>query len=170
MDFEDIKTLQELETLDVYKINCRGIISPYKYGGYLLNETPEKIFIVAPFNIINDNSSVNNGMGTIIDDDLSNWITGQKLCSDFKLNNYKDWKMPNRNDLLLIKQNLVQQGISSFIDDYYWSNEEDPENPSDAYYQTFPHETILEEQTTVTEDSQQKWQYLKIRPIRFINK
>jgi hypothetical protein len=175
LDIEDFKTLQQLETLEAYKINSSGIISPYKYGGFIYEETADKFLIVSPFDIINDNRNTQ----TPTPDKYSNWIIGIDACKAFRLNNFNDWKAPSRNDLKLITKNLFFQGIGCVLGyDGYWSNEE--RDATNAYFQPLDIKEIKysenRENYINSVSSQNKNNFysfglsLKMRPVRYLSK
>jgi len=179
LEIEDFKTLQQLETLEAYKINNAGVNSPFKYGGYVYEETPDKFSIVSPYTIINDNRNVKNDIQTETPDKYSNWIIGTNACKSFNLNNFNDWKAPTRSDLKSIIQNLFFQGIGyMFMNDAYWTNEE--KDDTYAYFKPLEIGKILDpklrQKYIDTEFAQKKSDFyswglsLKMRPVRYVSK
>lgn len=178
LELEDLKSLQQLETLETYQIKNAGTVLPFKYGGYIYEETTDKISIVAPYDIISDNSMVKNDIGTITPDKYSNWIVGTNACKNFKLNHYSDWKTPTLNDIKTISQNLFFQGVGCVLgNNGYWSSEE--KDTEYSYFQPLDISKILEsiENKTSTNSSiTRKSNFysfglsLKMRPVRYVNK
>jgi len=46
------------------------------------------------------------------------------ICSNLKLNGFKDWFLPSLDELILIYENLKLKDIGKFSDDDYWSSSE----------------------------------------------
>lgn len=47
-----------------------------------------------------------------------------QLCDGLIVGGYDDWFLPSKDELALMYENLHQQGLGGFADDYYWSSSE----------------------------------------------
>jgi hypothetical protein len=45
-----------------------------------------------------------------------------KLCRELEINGYKDWRLPTKDELHLLFENLHSNGIGNFRKLSYWSN------------------------------------------------
>jgi len=59
--------------------------------------------------------------------DLSNgsmWPDAKRLCSNYNEGGFNDWRLPSKDELLLIFENLHKQGKGEFSIGTYWSSTE----------------------------------------------
>jgi hypothetical protein len=77
INFTDKRTLIELEKIDGYNIFPLGIISPYKYGGFVINEFEGHGLVLSVID-------VHAGYSEIF-----------KSCETLELAGYNDWELPN---------------------------------------------------------------------------
>ena len=80
-----------------YKVKPRGIISKYKFGGFVVNEE--------------------NGHGLVVsiaDLGFKNWTNANISCDKLKLNGYGDWALPSKLELKAIYENLILIGVGGF--------------------------------------------------------
>ena len=144
IDFYDFKSLELLEKINEYKVIGGGVVSPFKFGGYLVEETSEKYTIVAPFNLIHDNRNLKSDIGNKIPDDICNWFIGISSCDNFNLSQLNDWKAPELNDLRTITNNLFLEGIGcnlSIPSTTFWSIEE--KDSLNSYVYPFDRDDVL---------------------------
>lgn len=105
--WNDKLTLSQIEQMTGYNVKPRGVISKFKYGGFVVWEK--------------------NGHGlvsTLCDLGKYNWTTAKFTCEELDLNGYKDWHLPSKDDLQYLYTNLHQAGIGGFERNYYWSSSE----------------------------------------------
>jgi hypothetical protein len=119
--WNDNKLFSQIEKLSNYKVIPKGILSRFKFGGYVVYE--------------------NNGHGLIaslIDIGSMDWETARKSCDELVLNGYSDWYLPKIEDLKSLSINLKQQLKGGFLCRYiteskeclYWSSSEEDLNKS----------------------------------------
>ncbi len=117
--FEDKKTLNEIENMSDYKVTPVGVISKFKYGGIVVYE--------------------NNGHGlicSISDFGIMEWDLAKSFCEDLKLNYYTDWRLPTKDELKYIYNDLYKNEIGGFKSDIYWSSQETYDKLG-AYFKNF---------------------------------
>ncbi len=116
ISYTDKRTLSEIEQLKGYSVKPRGIVSNFKYGGYVLYEKNGHGLIVSTYDLKKDLT----------------WIEAKSACSELKQNGFNDWRMPTKEELQLVYKNLFFKGIGNFyVGQYdsmewtmYWTNEE----------------------------------------------
>jgi len=52
------------------------------------------------------------------------WPAAKDLCSGYNGGGYNDWKLPGKDELLLIYENLHKRGLGGFNNGSYWSSTE----------------------------------------------
>jgi hypothetical protein len=117
--FDDKRTLNEIENMSAYKITPKGIVSKFKHGGIVVYE--------------------NNGHGLVCAmTDLGNmeWDVAKNLCDDLILNYYSDWRLPSRDELKYIYNDLFKNKIGGLTSGSYWSFNETYDQVG-AYYKNF---------------------------------
>jgi hypothetical protein len=117
--WEDKRTLAQIENMSNYEIKPKGIVSKFKYGGFVVYE--------------------NNGHGlvcSLFDMGKMDWDAGKNSCDELILNYYTDWRLPTKADFKEIHENLFKIGIGAFVSDYYWSFEETYDH-NGAWYEIF---------------------------------
>jgi hypothetical protein len=45
-----------------------------------------------------------------------------QMCAEYELNGYRDWFLPSEDELTLMYENLKQNGLGNFEDEWYWSS------------------------------------------------
>ena len=124
--WQDKRTLSQIEQMTGYKVKPRGVVSKFKFGGFVANEENGHGLIVA-----------------IIDLGIMDWNSSKTACEELILNGYNDWHLPTKEELNLIYLNLKQYGVGGFklgstvnyLGDY-WSSSQGPED-SQAWKQDF---------------------------------
>lgn len=103
----DKRTLSQINKINNYHVYPKGIISLFKNGGYVLNEFNGHGIIVSTFDI-----------------GKFGWNEAKRKCDELLLNDYNDWRLPTKVELISIYNNLFKQGIGGFDFSDYWSNTE----------------------------------------------
>lgn len=180
IDFYDFKSLELLEKINEYKISGGGVLSQFKFGGYLVDETSEKYTIVAPFNLIHDNKNLKSDIGNNIPDYICNWFIGISSCDNFNLSQLNDWKAPELIDLKNLTNNLFLKGIGcnlSIPSTTFWSIEE--KDSLNSYVFSFKRDDVLQSKTREEKLNSNRYDYvdknnfynfgsiLMIRPVRY---
>jgi hypothetical protein len=96
-----------------YSVKSKGILSNFKYGGYVVFEKDGHGLVVSLLNIPN-----------------CRWIDARIACQNLVLNGYYDWRLPNKDELELINNNIFKKSIGDFgtkkthnwKEFTYWSN------------------------------------------------
>jgi hypothetical protein len=105
--WNDKRTLKQIEQISGYSVAPMGVVSNFKFGGYVVYES--------------------NGHGLIVSlCDLGeyNWDLAKVVCDKANLNGFNDWHLPSKLELQTVYNNLSQIGIGGFISDNYWTSTE----------------------------------------------
>jgi hypothetical protein len=105
--FEDKKTLAELEKLERYTIKSNGIVSEFKFGGFV-------IFEDAGHGLVASLMDASPGFIELPSEDEQNAKFLDSIASNHKLNSFKDWRLPTLTEFDLITEKLVAANISVF--------------------------------------------------------
>lgn len=100
----DKRTLSQIEQMNGYRVEPRGIVSKFKYGGFLVYEKSGHGLVVSIMDI-----------GLIMD-----WNTAKTNTDNLSINGYNDWILPTVEELMEICKKLNKIGVGNFKnDDYY---------------------------------------------------
>lgn len=116
-NFEDVKSIDEIEKLEKYKISGNGVRSEFKYGGYVVYEDSGHGLIASIMDI-----------NSFFDLPVDEWEEGRLLDSFYRINNeyldsilkgyslnaFNDWRIPNFEEFKKIFEKLVPFEISVF--------------------------------------------------------
>jgi hypothetical protein len=114
----DKLSLSEIEQMTGYIVKPRGVVSQYKYGGFVVYEE--------------------NGHGlvtAITDLGLGYWDIAKNACDELILNGHSDWRLPTKVELNAIYVNLKKLGVGGFANEGYWSSTLD--NDGNAWFNYF---------------------------------
>jgi hypothetical protein len=112
--WQDKRTLTQIEKMTSYSVKPRGVVSQFKYGGFVVYEKDGHGLIAA-----------------IIDLGDTNWNAAKTACDELILNGYSDWHLPNEVELNEVYNELAKNKIGGFdvafrgrisIDYKYWSS------------------------------------------------
>ena len=53
----------------------------------------------------------------------TNWLAGMGICNTLNYDGYTDWRMPSKEELNLIYENLFKANLGNFVPEEYWSSE-----------------------------------------------
>ena len=105
--WNDKRTLLQIEKITGYRVRPRGVVSQYKYGGFIIYEKDGHGLIAAKVYL-----------GEM------NWISAKKVFDELFLNGYSDWHFPTEKELNLVYTNLAKFGGGGFknLNETYWSS------------------------------------------------
>jgi len=122
-EWNDFKTLAELEKINSYVVKPTGTISEFKNGGYVIYENNGHGIIACPLSysigsdwgisdpLINTGKEIMDGKtNTIKISALSDKNIG-KASKNISFSGYKDWVIPSENELKLLFDKLYLTGI-----------------------------------------------------------
>jgi hypothetical protein len=102
----DKKTLTQIEQITGYSVKPRGVVSPFRYGGYLIFEKDGHGLVAAIYDC----------------DSRWDWNGAVKAGEEFVSNGYNDWRLPTIDELNLMNNKAFLSQC------YYWSNTVESEN------------------------------------------
>jgi TonB family protein len=106
--WQDKRTLSQIEQMTDYKVKPRGVVSKFKYGGFVVKEYDGQGLVAA-----------------ITDLGLMDFNSAKTACEELILNGYTDWHLPSKDELNAVYFYLYQNGIGfinkSKWDKAYWS-------------------------------------------------
>jgi hypothetical protein len=107
--WNDKRTLNQLEQMTGYSVTPKGIISYFKHGGFVVDESNGHGFVMSLFSI--------GGF---------NWSDANKNCDSLILNGYSDWRLPTKEEFRKIYVRLYQSEISNISNsDHFWTSTEE---------------------------------------------
>lgn len=95
-NWNDKRTLVQIEQMTGYSVKPRGVVSYFKQGGYVVNEKDGHGLVVALYDI---------GKGTL--------VNAKKKCNEFEINGYNDWRLPSIEELGMIHKNMFEYGLGN---------------------------------------------------------
>lgn len=111
--WSDKRTLAEIEKITDYSVKPRGVVSPFKYGGFVVYEKEGKGLVLS----ISD-------LGV-----RKMWREANDACNELVLNGYDDWRLPKPEEFRTIHELRFFGNIGNFKNRDenansvgYWSN------------------------------------------------
>jgi hypothetical protein len=92
-----------------------------------------------------------------------NWRDAIDRARNYRGGDYTDWRLPNKNELYFMYQNLHKKGLGGFSQDAYWSSSQNGSNY--AWYQRFK-DGIQSDGSQTFADSSGLRQRLLVRAVR----
>jgi hypothetical protein len=118
--WSDKRTLSQIGKITGYTVKPRGIISKFKYGGYVVWEKGGYGLVVA-----------------ISDLGKNNWTDAKIMCEELDINGYSDWDLPTSDEFQSIYENLFQIGMfigsANRHTNEYWNSKEYKDNNSGKF-------------------------------------
>ncbi len=106
-NWTDALSLAELERVNGYSVEPRGVVSTFKHGGYVVWESEGHGLVMSP-----------------VDIGKTSWQDAIAACEKLVLNGYDDWRLPNITDMeyITIVYSLgAPAGLVSGGNDHYWT-------------------------------------------------
>jgi hypothetical protein len=105
--WNDKLTLSQIEQMNGYKIKPTGVVSEFKYGGYVVYEKNGHGLVMSLFDI----------KARSIED-------AKNACMKLDINGYNDWRIPTPNELSLIDKKMYLIGLGGLSHDGYHTLED----------------------------------------------
>ncbi|NBY09696.1 MAG: DUF1566 domain-containing protein [Sphingobacteriia bacterium] len=106
--WNDKRTLAQIEQMTGYSVKPRGVVSNFKNGGYVVYEKDGHGLVMGLFDV-----------------GKFNWTDAKTACDELVLNGYTDWRLPSKEELEFIFNNVYELGLKAgVLRTYYWSSTE----------------------------------------------
>ena len=115
--WNDKRTLAEIEQMTGYSVRPRGVVSNFKYGGFVMSELDR----------IGTQLDSLKGVGFVIavcDVGSYNFTDAETVCDELALNGYNDWRLPSLDELKIIFNYTKGLGVELGLEknQFYWSS------------------------------------------------
>lgn len=106
--WNDKRTLAQIEQMTGYSLKPRSVVSNFNNGGYVVYERDGHGLVMGLFDL-----------------GKFNWTDAKTACDELVLNGYTDWRLPSKEELEYIFNNVYILGLKAGISEvYYWSSTE----------------------------------------------
>jgi hypothetical protein len=106
--WNDKRTLAQIEQMTGYSVKPRSVVSNFKNGGYVVYEKDGHGLVMGLFDV-----------------GKYNWTDAKTACDELVLNGYTDWRLPSKEELEYIYNNVYKLGLKAgFFAAFYWSSSE----------------------------------------------
>jgi len=96
--WQDKRTLAQIEQLTGYNVKPRGVVSPFKHGGFVVHEEDGHGWVAAFCDFPTNKE----------------WSDAKASCNELVLNGYSDWYLPSAEEVYWAWRNLAVFGIGGF--------------------------------------------------------
>jgi hypothetical protein len=103
----DKRSLSQIESMSGFFVKPRGVVSHFKYGGYVISEKDGQGLVISLFDL-----------GEL------NWTDARGACENLDLNGYRDWRLPSNDEATIIIKSRYKQYVGAPFSDHYWSASE----------------------------------------------
>jgi hypothetical protein len=103
-EYDDMKTISQIEKITEYKVKPRGVVSNFKNGGYVIFEKNGHGLVLSPYDLGN----------------VENQGSALNLSINFESNSYKNWRLPNKIEMDLIFNKLFVNKNGGLSSGRYW--------------------------------------------------
>lgn len=116
--WNDKRTLAQIEQMTGYKVKPRSVVSNFKNGGYVVYEKDGHGLVMGLFDV-----------------GYYNWTDAKTACDELVLNGYTDWRLPSKEELEFIFNNVYKLGLIAGVSKAnYWSSTDDGNFVSCFYF------------------------------------
>jgi hypothetical protein len=158
--WSDKRTLAQIEQMTGYEVKPRGVVSQFKYGGFVVAENQDKSLVFG-----------------IADLEEMNWNNAKIACEELVLNGYSDWRLPTLDELklgFLFKQNQrgaclgINYGDRNYI--RHWSSDASVKNDNPKLSSNLGNYKIVIGLDDAYVTSQLSDNNGRVRPVRVFSK
>lgn len=110
--YKDKRTISDIEQMTGYNIFPSGVSSFVKNGGYIVYEKDGHGLVVSLIDIGNDRFT-RDDVGEM------KWSEAKAICEDLNINGYDDWRLPTKDEAVLIGNTLGVKNIGGFKGNNY---------------------------------------------------
>jgi hypothetical protein len=119
--------------------NHQEVLEELKKDTLILQPKPEPELSIGSIGEGGIVASINNGHGLVAaeqDNGSGTWDEAMQSSKGYSQGGYSDWRLPQKDELYLLYNNLHKQGIGDFSQENYWSSTDKDESAWCLYFQT----------------------------------
>jgi hypothetical protein len=108
LSWKDSKSLKQIEEITSYSVKPRGVVLPFKYGGYVVHEEGGHGLVISICDVSTSSS----------------WDNATSFCSDLVLSGFNDWRLPTIQEAKVISNKLLPIRVGYFAPHTrkYWTS------------------------------------------------